>query len=67
VSDGSTAAEAGLRNGDVITRLDDTVITGADSLVATIRSYRPGNEVTLTYRRGDEELQTTLVLDSDAE
>jgi putative serine protease PepD len=67
VSDGSTAAEAGLRNGDVITRLDDTVITGSDSLVATIRSYRPGDEVTLTYRRGDEELQTTLVLDSDAE
>jgi putative serine protease PepD len=67
VSDGSTAAEGGLRNGDVITRLDDTVITGADSLVATIRSYRPGDEVTLTYRRGDEELQTTLVLDSDAE
>ena len=67
VSDGSTAAEAGLRDGDVITRLDDTVITGADSLVATIRSYRPGDEVTLSYRRGDEELRTTLALDSDAE
>ena len=67
VSTGSTAAEAGLRAGDVITRLDDTVITGADSLVATIRSYRPGDEVTLSYRRGDEELRTTLALDSDAE
>jgi putative serine protease PepD len=67
ITDGSTAAEAGLENGDVITRIDDTVITGADSLVATIRSYRPGDEVTLTYRRGDEDHRTTLVLDSDAE
>jgi putative serine protease PepD len=65
VTPGSTAAEAGLEGGDVITRLDDTVITGADSLVATIRSYRPGDEVTLTYRSGDDEEQATLVLDSD--
>jgi putative serine protease PepD len=67
VSDSSTAAEAGLENGDVITRIDDTQITGADSLVATIRSYRPGDEVTVTYRRGDDDHQATLVLDSDAD
>ncbi len=67
VSDSSTAADAGLENGDVITRIDDTVITGADSLVATIRAYRPGDEVTVTYRSGDDEEQATLVLDSDAD
>ena len=67
VSDSSTAADAGLENGDVITRIEDTQITGADSLVATIRSYRPGDEVTVTYRRGDDDHQATLVLDSDAD
>ncbi len=66
VSNDSTADDAGLENGDVITRLDDTHITSADSLVATIRSYRPGDEVTVTYRRGDDEEHATLVLDSDA-
>jgi putative serine protease PepD len=66
VTNGSTADEAGLENGDVITRLDDTLITGSDSLVATIRSYRPGDEVTVTYRRGDDEKTATLVLDSDS-
>ncbi|HET8962210.1 S1C family serine protease [Nocardioides sp.] len=66
VTPGSTADDAGLERGDVITRIDDTLITGADSLVATIRSYRPGDEVTLTYRRGGDEERTTLVLDSDA-
>jgi putative serine protease PepD len=65
VTNGSTADDAGLENGDVITKLDDTIITGADSLVATIRSYRPGDEVTVTYRRGGDEEHATMVLDSD--
>jgi putative serine protease PepD len=64
---GSTAGEAGLQEGDVITGIDDTAITSADSLVATIRSYRPGDEVTVTYERDGEEQTTTLVLDSDAD
>jgi putative serine protease PepD len=44
----SAAASAGLHKGDVITRVDNHLISGADSLVATVRSYRPGNSVTLT-------------------
>jgi putative serine protease PepD len=66
ISSGSTAGEAGLEEGDVITKIDDTTITSADSLVATIRSYRPGDEVTVTYERDGEEQTTTLTLDSDA-
>ena len=66
ISSGSTAGQAGLEEGDVITKIDDTTITGADSLVATIRSYRPGDEVTVTYERDGEEQTTTLTLDSDA-
>jgi putative serine protease PepD len=66
VSNGSTADQAGLERGDVITRLDDTLITDSDSLVATIRAYRPGDKVTVTYHRGNEEEHATLVLDSDA-
>ena len=66
VSDGSTAAKAGLAKGDVITKVDDQLITDADSLVATIRSYRPGDEVTVTYLHDGETKTTTLTLDSDA-
>ena len=65
VSDGSTAADAGLAKGDVITKVDDQLITGADSLVATIRSYRPGDNVTVTWLRNGEEQSAELVLDSD--
>lgn len=67
VAPGSTADEGGLAAGDVITRIDDQRIAGADSLVATIRSYRPGDTVTVTWISGDEERSGEFVLDSDAE
>lgn len=66
VGAGSTAAKAGLEVGDIITKVEDRLIAGSDSLVATIRSYRPGDEVTLTYTRDGEERTVTLTLDSDA-
>ena len=67
VGDGSTAQKAGLKAGDVITKVDDHLITDSDGLVATIRSYRPGDTVTLTYTRGGEEKTVQLTLDSDAD
>jgi putative serine protease PepD len=66
VTSGSTADSAGLQPGDLITRIDDKLITGADSLVATIRSYRPGDKVTVTYERDGETRSAKLDLDSDA-
>jgi putative serine protease PepD len=67
VDEGSTAAEAGIRTGDVITSVDDRRITGADSLVATIRSYRPGDQVEVTWTRDGESQSATVTLDSDAD
>ena len=66
VTSGSTASKGGLASGDVITKVDDRRITGADSLVATIRSYRPGDSITVTWVRGGEEQTGDFVLDSDA-
>jgi len=67
VTAGSTADEGGLEAGDVITRIDGQRISGADSLVATIRSYRPGDSVTVTWVRDDDEQSADFVLDSDGE
>jgi putative serine protease PepD len=47
-ADGAAAA-AGLRAGDVVTKVDDRVINSADALVAAVRSRAPGDKVTLTY------------------
>jgi len=67
VTAGSTADDGGLEAGDVITKIDGQRISGADSLVATIRSYRPGDSVTVTWVRGDDEQSADFVLDSDGE
>jgi putative serine protease PepD len=67
VNAGSTADDAGLAQGDVITKIDDKLIDGADSLVATIRSYRPGDKVTVTYEHDGDTKTATLQLDSDAD
>lgn len=66
VGDGSAAAGAGLQAGDVITKVDDTLITDPDALVATIRSYRPGDQVTVTYTRDGQTETAQMTLDSDA-
>jgi putative serine protease PepD len=50
IDPGTPAASAGLKKGDVISKVDDAVITDSNSLVATIRSYRPGDSVTLTIQ-----------------
>ena len=66
VTKGSSAEAAGLESGDVITRVDDQEVTSADSLIATIRSYRPGAEVTVIFQRAGEEQATTATLESDS-
>ena len=67
LGEGSAAATAGLQAGDVITKVDDTQITGSDSLIATIRAYRPGDTVTVTYSRNGRSSTATATLDSDAD
>jgi putative serine protease PepD len=59
------AKAAGLKAGDVVTRVDDQVIEDSDSLVATIRGHRPGDTVQLTYVRGGDTRTVTIKLGSD--
>jgi putative serine protease PepD len=66
VQGGGAADKAGLEKGDVITKVDDEVIDGSESLVATIRGHRPGDKVTLTYVRDGKTHTTTATLGSDA-
>jgi putative serine protease PepD len=66
VNQGSAGQQAGLKEGDVITKVDGQVITGSEDLVATIRGHRPGQSVTLTVVSGGDRTHTVQVtLDSD--
>jgi PDZ domain-containing protein len=48
-------ADGTLRTGDVITAVDGQAITLSDELGPAIRSHAPGEPVTLTVERGDDE------------
>jgi putative serine protease PepD len=66
VTPGGGAQAGGLQAGDIVTKVDDRRIDGADSLIAAIRSHRPGHKVQLTYVRGGKIDQTAVTLGNDA-
>ncbi|HWU32650.1 MAG TPA: PDZ domain-containing protein, partial [Marmoricola sp.] len=65
VEKGGAASGAGLAVGDMITKVDDSVVTDGASLVATVRGHRPGDQVTLTYIRGGQTKTVDVTLGSD--
>ena len=65
VYEDSPAAEAGLQEGDVISKVDGTDVSGMDldSIVSLIKGEK-GTEVTITVLRGGEEVEVTAVRDT---
>ena len=61
VVDGGGAAQAGLRAGDVVTRINDFPTTTADGLIAATRFYAPGTPIKVTYSRDGAAPETVSV------
>ncbi|MFJ4342264.1 trypsin-like peptidase domain-containing protein [Streptomyces sp. NPDC088915] len=64
VTPGGPAAEAGLRPGDVITKVDGQRVHNGEELIVKIRAHRPGDRLELTLSRDGKELTKTLTLGS---
>ncbi|SFE97699.1 serine protease, S1-C subfamily, contains C-terminal PDZ domain [Actinacidiphila alni] len=64
VTSGGAADKAGLRAGDVITRLGGTDITTAQSLTEALASYKPGDKVKVAYRRDGDSGSAEVTLGS---
>ncbi|MGH3366962.1 MAG: S1C family serine protease, partial [Nocardioidaceae bacterium] len=58
----SPAQAAGLRDGDVITRLGRQPIDDGIELIVAIRSHLPGQTVAVAYRRGGQSHSADVVL-----
>lgn len=64
VESGGPADKAGLKPGDVITKLDDNVIDSGPTLIGEIWTHKPGDKVTITYERNGSSHTVQLTLGS---
>ncbi len=58
----SPAAAAGIQPGDVLLRVDDIAIQDGVDWARGLLGHRPGDEVAVSVRRGDEKLAVRLTL-----
>ena len=63
VVEDSCAAKAGLQEGDIITKLDDTDITSSDDLQNALADYQAGDTATLTVSRSGQVQTLTITFD----
>ncbi len=63
VEKGSCGEKAGLRIGDIITKLDDTTVTNINELASAKNRYRAGETAQLTVWRQGEELTMSITFD----
>ena len=62
VTDPSSAQDAGLEVGDLITAYNGNTVAIPDDLISGLRRYRAGDEVTLSITRDSQTLEIAVVL-----
>ncbi len=62
VSSNSPAANAGIQQGDVITAVNGSAISGQDGLLSALAKERPGQTITLTINRNGSTITAKAVL-----
>jgi serine protease Do len=59
----SPAEKAGLKAGDIITKLNDEKIESPEALYESVHQYKPGDKVKITYTREGKEKTVSAVLE----
>ena len=67
VAPGSAAEAAGLRRGDVVTRIQNRPVSNAGTVAATIGIAEPGTEVQVVYLRDGREGRATLTVEAQVD
>jgi len=62
VTPGGPAESAGVREGDLVLRVDETPISGRNDLIGAIRTRKPGEMVELEVVRGNQRLTVAVTL-----
>jgi len=62
VAQNSPAGQAGLQEGDIITKIGEIALDEAHSYVNTLFTFQPGDQITLDVVRGNETMQVDVTL-----
>ncbi|WP_298708649.1 PDZ domain-containing protein, partial [Chitinophaga sp.] len=62
VPEGGAAAVAGIKEGDVVTKINGVSTTSIPELMEQLSRYKPGDKVTVTYLRSNKEQTANAVL-----
>jgi serine protease Do len=62
ITQGGSAEDAGIKQGDVITKIGDAVVNNVPELQEQISRYRPGNKVNVTLKRNNQEKVLPVIL-----
>lgn len=62
VSNGSPASQAGVQQGDIITKIGNVALDETHSYVNTLFMFKPGDQTTLTVVRENREMQVQVIL-----
>jgi serine protease Do len=63
VTAGSPAEKAGIRKGDIITKVNDNKIESPESLFETVHNFKPGDKVKIVFTRDGKEQSVMATLE----
>lgn len=58
----SSAKDAGIKEGDVVVKINETPIRSSTALIETVGSHRPGDKLNITVNRAGKEITYPVVL-----
>ncbi len=62
IASNGPASKSDLKQGDIITKVNDETLGRQGSLASVVGQYRPGDTITVTYVRDGQERTTTITL-----
>jgi membrane-associated protease RseP (regulator of RpoE activity) len=58
----SAAAQAGLQQGDILTKVNDMTVESTNNLIEILGAFEPGDQVSISYLRNGSEQRSTVAL-----
>ena len=62
ITENSGAQKAGLKRGDVITKINDIKVDGQEDVTEAIHKFKPADKITVTFKRDGKEEKLTATL-----